>query len=191
MMVHGLRGITKIFVASLAAAALCGSASSARSAAPGMCPDLAKAVAQGGCLIDPWPSGPSKGSQAVAKAIFGHKYTTAWGYIHPKLQKAIPESAWLSCQKKNPVASPGVKIGQVRIADSRGVPIALPLLGKQRVRTVLLQVLFTTPGSGQQVAVQYAYWVQDKGNWKAVWLPEQYQAYKSGRCDSGPQRGLY
>src|SRR5207244_451462 len=152
---------------------------------------VAKAAAQGGCLVDPWPSGPSKFSQAVAKAAFTHNYASVWGYLHPKLQKAVSESAWQSCQKHNPIASPGVKIGSVRVADSKPVPIALPLLGKQKIRAVTLQVLVTVGGGGQQVAIEYAYWVQDKGNWKAVWLPDVYSLYKSGKCDSGTQRGLY
>jgi hypothetical protein len=142
--------------------------------------------------MEPWPSQPNKFSQAVAKAAFTRNYTAVWGYLHPKLQKAISETSWQNCQKRNPVASPGVKISSVRIADSRGVPTSLPLLGKQKLRTITLQVLFTAPGGGgQQIAIQYAYWIQDKGNWEAVWLPEQYSTYKSGKCDTGTTRGLY
>jgi hypothetical protein len=185
----------RIFVVAIAAAIVSASALAAHTTgqkANADCPDPAKAAAQGGCLVDPWPSGPSKFSQAVAKAAFSHNYGAVWGYLHPKLQKAISEAAWQKCQQRNPIASPGVKIGQVRIADSKPVPIALPLLGKRTMRTILLQVLFTAPGGGgQQIAIQYAYWIQDKGNWKAVWLPEVYSLYKSGKCDTGTTRGLY
>jgi hypothetical protein len=153
-------------------------------------PDPTKAALQGGCLVDPWPAAPSKNSTAVAKAIFAHKFASAWTYVHPKLQKAISESKWESCQKRNPVASPGVKIRQVKIADSKPVPMSLPLLGKQKIRAVTVWILFSVSGS-QQIATQYAYWVQDKGNWKMVWLPDQYSLYKSGKCDTGQTRGLY
>jgi hypothetical protein len=199
MMFYGLRGmraLTGILVVVVAAAAMTASALAGRtgglnaSAAP--CPDPAKAAAQGGCLVDPWPSAPNKLSQAVAKAAFTHNFTAIWSYLHPKLQKAISETAWQSCQKRNPIASPGVKIGKVSIADSKPVPIVLPLLGKQKLRAITLQVLFTAPGGGgQQIAIEYAYWIQDKGNWKAVWLPEVYSLYKSGKCDTGTTRGLY
>jgi hypothetical protein len=145
-----------------------------------------------GCLLNPWPSGPSKGSAAVAKAAFTHNYATVWSYLHPSLQKAVSQSKWQACQKKYPLSSPGVKIKSIKVADSEPTPITVPLLGAQTVRTVTLQVLFTTPASkGTQAALEYAYWVQDKGNWKAVWLPSQFQLYKSGQCDTGETRGLY
>jgi hypothetical protein len=156
------------------------------------CPDLAKAVAQGGCILDPWPGAPSKFSQVVAKAAFTHNYDTVWKYLHPTLQKAVSESSWQACQKKYPLSSPGVKIGRIRVADSKPVPTVLPLLGKRKMRAITLQILFTAPGNGaQQVALEYAYWIQDKGNWKAVWLPDTYQLYKSGKCDTTQTRGLY
>jgi hypothetical protein len=150
------------------------------------------AAMQGGCVLDPVPSAPSTYSQALAKAAFAHDYAGIWSYLHPKLQSAVSEKSWENCQKRNPVASPGIKIKQVKIADSRRVPMTLPLLGKQKTRAVTVWVLFTAPGlDGQQIAIQYAYWVQDRGNWKAVWLPEVYSTYKSGKCDSGQQRALY
>jgi hypothetical protein len=180
-----------VVLAAAAGAASALGASGAKTASSA-CPDPNKAAEQGGCLIDPWPSGPSKNSTAVAKAAFARQYTAVWNYLHPKLQQAVSESAWQSCQKRYPLSSPGVKIKSVRVADSKPVPVSLPLLGKAKIRAVTLQVLFTTPASASmQVALEYAYWINDKGNWKAVWLPDTYDLYKSGKCDSSQTRGLY
>ena len=171
--------------AALAVASLPAGAS--RSAAP-KCPH----PSPDGCLLNPWPSGPSKNSTAVAKAAFTHDYATVWKYLHPSLQKAVSHSNWQSCQKRYPLSSPGVKIKSVKVANSVPTPFSLPVLGSQQVQTVTLQVLFTSPAArGPQVALEYAYWVKDHGNWVSVWLPDQFNLYHSGKCDTGETRGLY
>jgi hypothetical protein len=181
--------IALVGAAAFVAASVPASAGAAGPAAPTTeCPK----PSPDGCLADPWPSGPSKNSAAVAKAAFTHDYTKVWKYLHPSLQKAVKQASWQACQRRYPLSSPGVKIKSVRVADSKPTPFSLPLLGPQQVRTVTLQVLFTSPAAkGEQVALEFAYWVKDKGNWVAVWLPDQFNLYKSGKCDTGETRGLY
>src|SRR3954468_1806151 len=159
-MIRGLKGMTRILWFVLAAAVLCPTALAAKPTPKGFtCPT----PSADGCLVDPWPSKPNAFSRAVATAIFTHNFAGAWRYLHPKLQQAISQQKWTNCQKRNPVASAGVKIGQVRVADSKPVPTSLPLLGKRQMRAITLQVLFKAPGSSaQQIAIQYAYWIQDK-----------------------------
>ena len=38
----------------------------------------------------------------------------------------------MSCQKKNPVASPGLQINSIRVANSLNIPMTLPGLGHQK-----------------------------------------------------------
>ena len=96
------------------------------------------------------------------------------------------------CQKRYPLSSPNVKIKSVRVADSRPVPISLSPFGKVKLRMVTLQVLFTSPASSsEQAALEYAYWLNSKGKWTAVWLPATFDLYKSGKCDTSETRGLY
>src|ERR1051325_8272900 len=138
------------------------------------------------------PKIPSDYSRAVAKAMFAHGYDTAWSYLHPLFQKAVSEARWRTCQRTSPVAPPGVKISKVNVADSRVVPIRLPLLGLKSTQQVTLQVLFTSSaGNGLQVALEYAYWVKEKGKWFAVWLAPTYELYKAGECGTPLARGLY
>ena len=184
---------TKTFAAvALAAAAVAASASSAGAAKPSSCPNPAQAAAQGGCLLDPWPKDPTKFSAIVARAAFKHDYSTIWSYLNSSLQSAVSQKHWQACQRKYPLSSPNVKIHSVKVADSKPVPIQLPLFGQVKVRMVSLQVLFTTPAtSGIQGALEYAYWLNSKGKWTAVWLPDTYQLYKDGKCDTSQTRGLY
>jgi hypothetical protein len=138
------------------------------------------------------PAIPTANSKAVAKAAFTGDYNTIWNFISPQYQASISHSHWLSCQKSNPVAPPGVKIDRIAIATFGNVPVALPKFGSQKVFEVQMQVLFTRAGS-QSAALVYAYWFHNtQGKWVAVWLPSVYSAYKSGGCDPiGPARGLY
>lgn len=138
------------------------------------------------------PKIPSDYSRSLAKAMFAGGYDTAWAYLHPILQRAVSEARWRACQRTSPVAPPGVKISKLNVADSRLVPIRLPVLGLRNVEEVTLQVLFTSSASsGLHVALEYAYWVEEKGKWFAVWLTPSYQLYKAGQCDTPLARGLY
>jgi hypothetical protein len=187
-------GVLRTFVVvALAAAVVAAAASASRTAKPNaQCPNPNQAAAQGGCLLDPWPADPSKFSAIVAKAAFKHDYATVWKYLNTTLQGSVSQKHWTACQRRHPLSSPGVKIQSVKVADSKPVPITLSPFGQVKLRMVTLQVLFTSPaGGGQQAALEYAYWLNSKGKWSAVWLPDTYQLYKSGKCDAGQLRGLY
>jgi hypothetical protein len=180
-------------VVALSAALAVAAASASRTAKPNaQCPNPGQAAAQGGCLVDPWPKDPSKYSAIVAKAAFKHDYDTVWKYLNTTLQGSISQKHWTACQRKYPLSSPGVKIQSVKVADSKPVPVALPPFGQVKLRMVTLQVLFRSPAaSGTQAALEYAYWLNSKGKWTAVWLPDTYQLYKTGKCDTSQTRGLY
>ena len=138
------------------------------------------------------PAIPTANSKTLAKAAFTGDYSTVWNFLSPQYQSAVSHSHWLSCQKKNPVAPPGLVINRIAIAESGNVPMSLPKFGDQQVFEVQLQVLFTRAGS-ESAALVYAYWLHNAaGKWVAVWLPSVYSKYKSGGCDpAGPARGLY
>jgi hypothetical protein len=138
------------------------------------------------------PAVPTNNSKTLAKAAFTGDYNTVWNFVSPQYQAVVSHSHWLTCQKRNPVAPPGVTVNRIAIATSGNVPMNLPQFGSQRVFEVQMQVLFTR-GGAQSAALVYAYWFHNNQNkWVAVWLPNVYQEYKSGSCDPlGPSRGLY
>lgn len=185
--------LSTFVVVALSAALAAAAASASRAAKPNaQCPNPGQAAQMGGCLVDPWPKDPSKYSAIVAKAAFKHDYNTVWKYLNTTLQGSVSQKHWTACQRKYPLSSPGVKIQSVRVADSKPVPIQLAPFGQVKLRMVTLQVLFKTPAaSGTQAALEYAYWLNSKGKWTAVWLPDTYQLYKSGKCDTSQTRGLY
>jgi hypothetical protein len=145
--------------------------------------------------MDAQPKGPTvplTNSKALARAAFKGDYETVWNFLSPGYKGAVSHSKWLACQKKNPVAPPGVTINKISIANQTKVPVNLPMFGSQQVQDIFMQVIFTRGGT-QSAAVVNAYWFLNKdGKWVAVWLPSVYSKYKSGGCDPyGPTRGLY
>jgi hypothetical protein len=138
------------------------------------------------------PAVPIAGSKVVAKAAFSNDYNTIWTFISPQYQSAVSHPHWLSCQKKNPVAPPGVRLDRIVVAGSEDIPMRLPQLGAQTVFEVQMQVFYTRQGS-QGLALVNVYWFHNGQNkWGIVWLPSIYAKYKSGGCDvAGPTRGLY
>jgi hypothetical protein len=189
--VRGFTGLVTFVAVALAAAVVAVSASAAGSAARLNC-QKGTVSTLGGCLVDAWPTDPSNYSAIVAKAAFTHDYNTIWKYLNPTLQGAVSQKHWTACQKHNPLSSPNVKIKSIRVADSRPLPATVPPFGPVRLRMVTLQVLFTSPSAGgEQAAEEYAYWLNSKGKWTAVWLPATFDLYKSGKCDTGELRGLY
>ena len=140
-----------------------------------------------------WPPVASQLSKNVAKASFARAYDTVWPYLHPAYQKAISQSRWRGCQRSHPAAPTGVTIQKIAVVGSSKVPVKLPLIGASSVQAVTLRIQFTSPAtSGTQYGLEYTYWIKQNGKWLAVWLPDEYSSYKSGKCYLTPQGpGLY
>ena len=135
-----------------------------------------------------WPAAAVRLAKDVAHASFAHDYARVWGYLHPKYQQAVSEPAWTRCQRAHPSAPPSVKITQVAIAQASNFPVALPLLGRQNLQEIQLLVRFSTSAAqGVQSAILYTFWLREGHDWHAVWLADEYQAYKSGKCYATPQ----
>jgi hypothetical protein len=131
-------------------------------------------------------------SKALAHAAFTGDYNPVWNFLSPQLQSAVSHSKWLSCQKHNPVAPPGLRINRIAVANSLNIPMSLPHFGHQKIFQVQLQVIYTRSGQ-EGAALVFAYWLHnDKGKWVAVWPAAVYNKYRTGSCDqAGPTRGLY
>ena len=106
----------------------------------------------------------------------------------PTYQKAVPQSRWQACQKSHPAAPRNITITRVAVAQANELPVDLSLLGHQNVQEIQVYVQYKTPAlAGSQVAVLYTFWLEQGGKWQAVWLSDEYQAYKSGSCYLTPQ----
>jgi hypothetical protein len=135
-----------------------------------------------------WPAVAAQLAKNIARDSFSHDYARVWRYLHPAYQKAISESHWQSCQKRNPTVPRGITITRVAIAQASEVPVELSILGRQNVQEIQLYVQYkSTTLTGQQAAVLYTFWLRHGTTWTAVWLGDEYAAYKAGRCYVTPQ----
>jgi hypothetical protein len=185
-----MRSLKILLVACLAAAGVTAAALGARttnSAGPQTTPQ-----GIGGYLAVPYPKEAAQLAKNVAKASFARKYKDVWTYLHPTLQKAVSQTHWQRCQGSHPAAPPSVKVQRVAVASAQKLPTKLPLLGKQSIQEIQLQVQFTRPGQGTQYAIEYTFWLQQGKTWHAVWLTDEFSALKAGKCYISPQGpGLY
>jgi len=135
-----------------------------------------------------WPSVAAQLAKNIASASFAHQYTKVWGYLHPAYQRAVSQSHWNRCQGSHPAVPRNVTITRVSVAQATELPVNLSLIGRRNVQEIELQIRFTTPAlAGQQLAVLYTFWLKEGTTWRAVWLSDEYQAYKAGKCYLTPQ----
>jgi hypothetical protein len=163
---------------------VCVAASGSASAAPR--PDTGKGIQTVGTAS--WPKVAAQLAKNIAKASFAHDYDTVWGYLHPAYRDAISQSHWHACQRSHPAAPRSVTITKLAVSKATELPVDLSLLGPRNVQEIELLVQFKTPAAaGTQYAVLYTFWLKRGNKWTAVWLSDEYQAYKAGKCYVTPQ----
>jgi hypothetical protein len=130
-----------------------------------------------------WPAVAAQLAKNIARDSFAHDYVRVWAYLHPSYRRAVSQSHWQTCQRSHPVAPTGITITRVAVAQANELPVELSLLGRQKVQEIQLYVQYTTPGlRDPQVAVLSTFWLKQGKAWAAVWLSDEYRAYKAGRC---------
>jgi hypothetical protein len=135
-----------------------------------------------------WPSVAAQLAKNIAKASFAHEYGRVWAYLHPTYRQAVSQSHWHRCQGSHPAAPRNVTITKVAVAAATELPVHLSLLGRRNVQEIELLVTFKTPTVARpQLAVLYTFWLKQGKTWTAVWLSDEYDAYKAGNCYLTPQ----
>jgi hypothetical protein len=135
-----------------------------------------------------WPQVAAQLAKNIAGDSFKRDYSSVWRSLDPAYQKAVPRSHWQRCQSAHPAAPRSVKITKVSVSSATELAVRLPVLGRRYVQEIELQVRFTTPAAtGPQYAVVYTFWTQQGKAWTAVWLGDEYAAYKGGGCYLTPQ----
>src|SRR3954454_16552011 len=130
-----------------------------------------------------WPSVAAQLAKNIARASFAHQYSRVWGYLDPTYRKAVSQSHWHRCLASHPAAPPRVTVTKVAVSRATEIPVRLSLLGRQNVQEIELIVQFKTPAArGPQLAVLNTFWLKQGKTWTAVWLSEEYAAYKAGTC---------
>jgi hypothetical protein len=135
-----------------------------------------------------WPAVAAQLAKNIATDSFAHDYTRVWAYLHPTYRQAVSESQWKRCQGAHPAAPRNVTLTKVAVASATQLPVQLSLLGRQNVQEIQVIVQFKTPrAAGAQAAVLNTFWLKQASTWRAVWLSEEYAAYKAGKCYLTPQ----
>ena len=168
-----------LIAATLTSVALCASAGATRPpAANGIEPVGSKA----------WPSVAAQLAKNIARDSFAHRYDHVWAYLHPTYAQAVSRSHWNRCQGAHPAAPRSVTVTKVSVAQATELPVSLSLLGRQNVQQIELQVQYrTSAAAGTQLALLYTFWLKEGTTWRAVWLSDEYAAYKAGKCYLTPQ----
>jgi hypothetical protein len=135
-----------------------------------------------------WPGVAAQLAKNIARDSFAHDYTRVWTYLHPTYRQAVSQSKWHTCQSAHPAAPRNVTITNVAVAQATEIPVRLSLLGRRNVQEIELLVRFKTPAlAGPQLAILYTFWLKQGRAWTAVWLSDEYAAYKAGKCYVTPQ----
>jgi hypothetical protein len=135
-----------------------------------------------------WPSVAAQLAKNIAKVSFAHDYARVWGYLHPTYRQAISQSHWNRCQGSHPTVPRSVVVTKVSVANATELAVNLSLLGRRNVQEIELVVRFKTPAAaGPQLAIVYTFWLKEGTTWRAVWLSDEYRAYKAGTCYLTPQ----
>jgi hypothetical protein len=135
-----------------------------------------------------WPRVAAQLATNIARASFAHEYDRVWGYLHPTYRQAVSQSHWHGCQSSHPAAPRNVTITKVAVASATELPVRLSLLGRRNVQQIELLVQFKTPAATRpQSALLYTFWLKQGRTWTAVWLSDEYEAYKAGKCYLTPQ----
>ena len=134
-----------------------------------------------------WPAVAAQLAKNIARDSFAHRYDRVWGYLSPVYQRAVSESYWVGCQGSHPAAPRTVSITKVSVANATELPVDLSLLGRQNVQEVELVVEYRIPVvAGLQLASLETFWLKQGSVWRAVWMIDEYRAYKAGRCYLSP-----
>jgi hypothetical protein len=135
-----------------------------------------------------WPAVAAQLAKNIARDSFTHDFGGVWEYLLPAYQSAVSQSHWNRCQRSHPAVPASVRITKVEVGSAQELAVDLSLVGRRNVQEIELIVQYEASGSKQaQYAVLYTFWLEQGKIWRAVWLSDEYEAYKSGRCYVSPQ----
>lgn len=126
--------------------------------------------------------------ETVWQSIRG-QYGRVWAKLDPAYKKVTTRARWEACQRRKADALGGDWLSMTA-TDEYSDRVILPLLGNTAVTAVSLEGRVRLPQSGVRRVRTTLYVRQARvfnpGNvvlvWRGLWTPEQYRAYKAGRC---------
>jgi hypothetical protein len=126
---------------------------------------------------------PAQRAVQVATASLHGRHGVRWGALHPAYQAVVSRARFIACERKNAAALGQIEVVGVQAEGTSVYHTAMPALGKVDVNDVTLAITFR-PGTGkqEQIAEVESLWVSYKGRWVHLYSPDEYRAYKAGKC---------
>jgi len=111
------------------------------------------------------------------------QYGKVWSTLHPRYQQVTTRAFWEACKRKEARKGLGIEWLSVKATDDYPDRLTLPLLGTISVTAVSMEAKIDYLGIRRTVR-DTVYWVKVDGEWRGLWEPIQYRAYKAKRCPS-------
>jgi hypothetical protein len=125
------------------------------------------------------PDEPGKLAQAALQAQILGQYGRQWQILHPRQRAAFRRAAWERCQRRSHATDVALNMqpDDVRVVDEYDDVVTFPLLGRQKVRAVTLQVAL-----GKRKIADTVYTGRYRGKWYGLIAGDHFRAYRAGRC---------
>jgi hypothetical protein len=126
---------------------------------------------------------PAPRAVQVAKFSLKGNHGQRWDALHPKYKAAVTKSRFVACERKAAAGLGKIKVIAVQAEGTSVFHMKMPLLGTVDVNDVTLAITFRRPSDKvDQIAEVESLWVANRGRWVHVYTPDEYNAYKAGKC---------
>jgi hypothetical protein len=126
---------------------------------------------------------PAQRAVQVAKLSLKGNHGQRWDALHPKYKAVVSKARFVACERKAAAGLGKIKVIGVQAEGTSVYHVTLPLLGAVDVNDVTLAITFRRPADkANQLAEVESFWVANRGRWVHVYTPDEYKAYKAGKC---------
>ena len=95
----------------------------------------------------------------------------------------VSKARFVACERQASAGLGKIKVIGVQAEGTSVYHVKLPLLGTVDVNDVTLAITFRRGTSKtDQIAEVESLWVANHGRWVHVYTPDEYNAYKAGKC---------
>jgi hypothetical protein len=126
---------------------------------------------------------PAQRAVQVAKLSLKGNHGQRWDALHPKYKAVVSKARFVACERKAAAGLGKIKVIGVQAEGTSVYHVTLPLLGAVDVNDVTLAITFRrSADKANQLAEVESFWVANRGRWVHVYTPDEYKAYKAGKC---------
>ena len=119
-----------------------------------------------------------------ANQAFLGQYGRAWDSLYPSQQALVSRSKYVDCESASNEDTTTYTLDKIEVLDQYDEPVRIGGQAKDvPSKAVTLRMTVSTPELEKPVKVtRTAHAVAVNGEWRWILTPEDYRAYKAGRC---------